>query len=290
MISFDQAKELAEQRGDEWQLGAVPTDVALVPYSSRMSYVPAGVLQRNDIMDSNGCASRGPNNILETKLTWLHHNGMHPEIQRWGIEKGYVIVENGRHVWKLNDAYVEIGSGTTPTGNSLKAPVDYIRRYGAIPAHLLPLEDGMTWEQYMNPARVTQEMRDLGKEFLKRLPLAYEQVQLSQFNHARAEDLLDVAGAAWPPPVDGTYPANDAPFNHAFATANNEIDALDNYSPFFKRLAPDYNFFQWGYSISITAQIPFPTEDPRIPLYQKLIELLNQYIALLAKRVGLWKN
>jgi len=37
----------------------------------------------------------------------------------------------------LNNAFVEILSGTTKTGNSLKAPLDTIRLYGVIPTHFL---------------------------------------------------------------------------------------------------------------------------------------------------------
>lgn len=103
----------------------------------------------------------------------------------------------------LNDAFIEILSGTTPTGNSLKAPIDAIYRYGVIPARFLPLEDGMTWEQYNNPARITQNMRDLGAEFKRRIGINYEQIPSSQFLAALEEDFLSVAGHGWPAPVNG---------------------------------------------------------------------------------------
>ncbi len=258
MKNFDAQKELDAQIGNEWQFGAVEVDLAQVPLASRLSYLPDGVLQYNNVMDSNGCASRGPLNILETKLDYFWDHGMLPEIKKWMDEKGYR--EGGK--FKLCDAFIEILSGTTPTGNSLKAPLDALRVYGAIPAKLIPLDSNMTWSEYMNPARVTQEYKDLGKQFLSRITLAYEQVSLSQFAHALEVDLLDVAGYAWPQPVNGVYQKTEGGFNHCFTLVEGAIDAFDNYTPFVKRLAKDYIFFEWGYSISITKQtIPEPLSE-----------------------------
>ena len=254
LITFDENKERSEQRGDEWQLGAIETDLALIPVKDRLKYAPVGVPQFNNVMDTSGCASRAPLNILEAKLNYFYDRGMHPAIQTWMDEKGYRV--NGKFV--LSDNFIEILSGTTRQGNSLKAPVDTLRKYGAIPAHLLPLKDNLTWEQYMDRSRVTEAHLALGKEFLARLTLAYEQVRVTDFPKALERKSLDVAGAAWPPPVNGVYPRNDGAFNHAFATVNPLIDALDNYLPFTKRLATDYKFFDWGYSLSITAQNPYP--------------------------------
>jgi len=252
--SFNEQMEREAQDGSEWLLGAVPVDLALVPLKDRMLWTPLGVLQYNNVMDTNGCASRGPNNILETKLNYFYDHGMHPAIKRWCDEKGYR--KDGS--FALSDNFLEILSGTTRQGNSLKAPVDALRLYGAIPAHMLTLEPNMTWEEYMNPKRVTQEMLDLGKEFLKRLTINYEKVFVSEFLRYLEKDLIDVAGAAWPQPVNGVYPRHEASFNHAFATVNPEIDALDNYEPFTKRLAKDFKFFEWGYTLSITRQTPYP--------------------------------
>ncbi len=257
MRTFDEQKERAEQRGDEWILGAVATDLALIPVNIRMTYTPYGVLQHNDVMDTNGCASRAPLNILEAKLNYLYDHGMHPDIKKWCDDNGYR--KDGKFL--LCDAYIEILSGTTPAGNSLKAPVDAIYRYGVIPAHLIPLQSGMTWAQYMNRARVTQAHMDLGKQFLLRLGINYEKVYFTGFPGALERDLLDCAVHAWPDPINNVYPRTDAGFNHAIATVNPWVDALDNYTPFLKRLATDYKFFEWGYQLSITRQTPNPVEE-----------------------------
>jgi hypothetical protein len=51
----------------------------------------------------------------------------------------------------------------------------------------------MTWEQYMDKARITQPMYDMGKEFLRRIFMNYEQVPGIHFETARDEDLLNNA-------------------------------------------------------------------------------------------------
>ncbi len=257
MNTFDEARELREQDGTEYQLGAVLTDLAIIPESERSMYTPDGVNQFNNLMDTNGCASRAPLNILETKLNYFSVNGMHPDIFKWFTDNGFT--KYGKFV--LCDAFIEILSGTTPTGNSLKAPVDAIYRYGFIPAHLIPLEDGMTWEQYMDRKRVTQAHLDLGKQALLRIGLNYEQVPLSSFHQHLSGDLLDVATHGWSNPENGVYPPTDDAFNHAVALVNNKIDALDNYEPYNKRLDYKYKFFQWGYTFSITRQTPNPQEE-----------------------------
>lgn len=264
MRTFDEQRERAEQDGSEWIFGAVETDLGLIPANLRLFYAPKGVPQFNTIMDTNGCASRAPLNILETKFTYLFQTSMHPNLVKWLADNGYV--EDGKVVF--NDAFIEILSGTTKDGNSLKAPCETIRKQGLIPRSALPLEPGMTWEEYMDEKRITPAMYALADEFKRRFTINYEQVPLKDFQHALDVDLLSVAGNGWPSPTLGVYPRTDGPFNHAFACVDNVIYALDNYNPFTKKLAPDYKLFDWGYSLSITSQNPFP--DETIALFEVL--------------------
>ncbi len=276
MNTFDRARELREQDGTEYKLGAVLTDLAIIPESKRTMYTPDGVNQFNNLMDTIGCASRAPLNILETKLNYFSVNGMLPELFKWFKDNGYLV--NNKFV--LCDAFIEILSGTTRDGNSLKAPVDTVYRYGVIPAYLIPLQDGMTWEQYMDRNRVTQAHINLGKEFKKRIGLAYEQVQNSEFHAHLSNDLLDVATHGWSLPINGIYPPTDDPFNHATALVNNNIDALDNYEPYNKKLDYKYKFFDWGYTLSITRQTANP-EQETISLYQQLIAVLKRILSIM---------
>ncbi len=266
--NFNEVKERNDQQGNEWQYGAIAVDLAAIPASERLTYLPKGVLQNNEYFDTNGCASRAPLNIYETKLDYFYDHGMHPALQQWCNDNGYRV--NGK--FALNDAFIEILSGTTKNGNSLKATVDAIRKYGVIPASMLePLESFTSWEEYMNPARITKECKKMGEEFMRRFTFNYEQVPLSRFPEALQDDLLDVAGYAWPKPKNGVYPATEGQFNHAFMCVDVEINAFDNYEPFVKLLDKKYKFFEWGYSFSITAQNPYPNET--ITLFETLKRL-----------------
>jgi len=279
MNNFNEQKEREAQDGSEWQFGSILKDLALLPVRERALYLPHGVLQFNNVMDTNGCASRAPLNILETKLTYFYHHGMHPALKKWCEDNGYL--KNGK--FALNDNFIEILSGTTPTGNSLKAPVDAIRKHGVIPADMLPLKDDMSWNEYMNPKRITKAHTDLGKEFLRRFTINYEKVLVKDFLASLEEDLLDVAGHAWGVPVNGVYQRTTAPIVHAFANVTPDIDAFDTYEPFLKRLAKDYIFFDWGYSLSITSQNPYPDET------LALFEVLKQH-GLLSFFAEAWRR
>lgn len=279
MNTFNEQKERDEQLGNEWSYGAIQVDLAAVPLKDRKKYLPAGVLQFNNVMDSNGCASRSPLNNLETKLDYLYDHGMHHAIKKWSDDKGYRV--NGK--FALCDAYIEILSGTTRQGNSLKAPVDAMRKYGVIPAYLIPLRDNMSWDEYMNPARVTKAHKDLGAEFLRRLPINYEQVPLKQFEEATIADSLSIALRAWSIPVDGVYPKIEGQFTHAVDRVTNDVDIFDNYEPFIKRLAKDYIFFEWGYSLSISSQNPYPDE------VLELFQVLQKY-GLLSFFAEAWRR
>ena len=279
MNSFNEQKERDEQRGDEWMFGAIPVDLAEVPLTERIAYLPAGMVQFNNVFDTNGCVSRTFLNDLEEKLDYFYDKGMHLNLQKWCNENSYRI--NGK--FALCDAYIEILSGTTPSGNSMKAPLDTIRKFGVIPAKFLPLENNMSWNEYMNPGRITKAHKDLGAEFLRRFVIGYEKVPISQFAQATTSDSLIVAVKAWSVPVDGVYPKIEGAFGHATLRISNEIDAFDTYEPFIKRLAKDYIFFEHGYSLSITMQNPYPDETLAI------FEVLQKY-GLLRFFVVWWKR
>lgn len=263
--NFDEKKERAEQRGDEIKFGAIARDLAQVPVEMRMLYIPQGVLQFNKLMDTNGCASRSPVAITKVKFTYFYHNGMHSKLKEWlrgphyinGKPYSYVVGEGADAKVVFDETFIEILSGTTPEGNSLKAPVHAIHKYGLIP-ECLPLEDGMTWKQYMDRDRITEQHLDLGEEFMRRFTIMYEQVMREDFLAALQKDMLDVAGNAWPYPVNGVYKLIRKNFNHAFANITPTIHAFDSYKPFVKNLDPQSLFFDWGYSLSVTSQNPDP--------------------------------
>lgn len=275
--NFNLEKELAEQNPvKDWMFGsASQLGIVNIPIKERPLWLPFGETQFDMLTDFFDCASRSPVNHYEGLFTYHFHHGMKPENQQWCHDQGLVVIRDGKEVIEFSDRYIAILSGTTKSGNSLKAPLETIRTKGLIPKAWLPKQDDLTWEQYMDPNNITQTMLDFGKELLRRFTISYEQVQKAQFADALQLDMLGVAGYAWPIPHDGVYPAvPSGGFNHAFLLYDvPQWQAYDNYydydneghqifGDFTKNLAPDYFFWDWGYRAYIGAEnVVSPIED-----------------------------
>lgn len=250
--------EKQQQSPEDWVFGGLSAKcIAIIKEEDREKYLPQGELQRGseDLMD---CASRGPINILETKFNYLvSNNKITPANKQWLIDNGY-FTESGI---SFSDAFVAILSGTTKQGNSMKAPLEAIRKNGLVPKSLLPLDPTMTFNDYHNPDRITGSMLALGQQFLKRFGMNYERVDRDDFSTLLMEDLLNVAGYAWPNPENGIYPRTDRSANHVWVNFKNKYFAFDNYlddgkkEDWIKQLAPDYDFVGYGYRLIISEKV-----------------------------------
>lgn len=273
MRGYLHEKELADRTETDHIFGALSQPgLVSIPLAEREKWLPIGELQ-NLGSEKSDCASRSPINHLEALFSYHYNNGMHPENKKWLEEKRYV--QGGRVTF--SDVFVSINSGTTIQGNSLIAPIQAIRKQGLIPKWMLPQLTFGTWESNANPKRITQEMRDLGAEFARRFTISYERVDELHLVEALKDDMVGVAGYAWPDPVNGVYPRIDAQPNHAFLLFNSQYWAFDNYldndGDFIKHLASDYDFHSTAYRIYLSAEDPTATAK-QVSLYQQLIKVL----------------
>lgn len=287
---IDLEREKQEQDGTEWEFGASsPVCIASnIPIGERIKYLPEGEVQkgRSDYMD---CATRGPGNILETKFNYLIANKLiAPEKIAFLKDKGYL---NKKGKVEFSDRFNAIKSGTTKRGNSLKAPIHSMHTDGLIPKAMLPANKNMTWEDYHNVFDITNEMEELGKEFLTHFTINYDKVYIQEFPDSIQEELIDVVVYAWPKPVNGEYPKTDKDENHVvvyFATPRYLI--FDNYldegkeGDFIKKLADDYLLYMYGYRLIIGESV----EAQKISIMLKIIEAMKALIGILSKRVGAW--
>lgn len=213
--------------------------VALISEFAK-KYLPIGQIQRGR-EDWMNCATNAPCNLYETHFNYaLDQNLISPAGVKWLKQKGYI--NDGR--FEVSNAFNSILSGTTRQGNSLKAPFESIRKDGLIPLSLLPDDKSMNWSQYHNTNRITQEMRDLGKEFLERFMLNYEKVPYNQMGA--------YLGFKWW--VFDSYP-----------------DVVDN--DHIKQLAPNYNMLNYSYrgTINELKKNPLPEEEgENMKLYKVL--------------------
>ena len=272
---LDLAKEKLEQSTDDWKFGAIGEDLAIIPENERMKYLPIGEVQKgqDDLMD---CASRGPLNILETKFNFLLKNKkLSFENEMWLKEKGYITNDGV----EFSDAYIAILSGTTRQGNSLKAPLEAIRKNGLIPKSVLPLKSDMTWEQYHDPNRIMPLMKMLGEDFMSRFHINYEKVFEKSYPKLIKTCMLNVAGFAWPEPINGEYQSVNQVANHCFIVVRSPLYLIfDNYpdsfdGDFIKKLANDYDLLDYGYRLSVNQKAIVPKK----PFLRRLKEGLGLY-------------
>jgi hypothetical protein len=123
-------------------------------------------------------------------------------------------------------------------------------------------------------------MKRLGKEFLKRFTINYERVFISDYAEILENDLIDVAGHAWPKPVNGVYPRVEASYNHAFLVYNlPKYQAYDSYldnnkeGDYVKTLASDYKLMSYAYRLYVSEE-----KTPR-----------NWFVELIHSFISLWK-
>ena len=277
MYGLDLQKEALEVSNKDWILGAVSVK-GIAENIDFKTYLPAGEIQRTSKSDTMDCATRSPMNILETKLNYLVKNSvLSTDNHQWLVEHEYV-GEDG--TVELSDAYTAILSNTTTSGNSLKAPLESMRKDGVIPKKLLPMESWMSWYDYHKKSRITPLMKGLGQEFIKRFPINYEKVMKGDFFNVIKWDILNIAGYAWTSPRNGIYPRTTQAPNHAFVYF--EIPAyqiFDNYldtdGDFIKHLASDYNLLHYAYRVIInevgSSKKKDMTKEELRGIYQELL-------------------
>ena len=221
-------------------------------------YLPKGELQfgKEDFMS---CVSIGILNLLAQKFTYLvDKKKLSFSNHAWLLEKGYIV--DGKV--DFSDRFIAVLSNTTLDGNSLKAPLDAVRHFGLIPKPMLPTRNDMTFDEYHDKSKITEEMMKLGEDFKSRFFINYERGGEVDFAVILKRDSLLVGAYAWPVAVNGIYPrVSDSP-NHAFMVFRPQYFAFDNYeeSPgdWIKQLASDYDFVDTGYRILINKEVVTP--------------------------------
>ena len=300
--------ELKQQSDKDWIFGATsPVCIAEIPPVERDNCLPKGEVQQG-VGDMSDCTVRSVINMLETKLNWLVKNNKLSVITiKFLKDKGFI---NNKGEVEISDAFTSIKSGTTPQGNSMKAPFESVRIDGICPKKLLPLEKWMTFDDFHKPERITEEIEKIAKDSLRYLGFNYEKVWNSRIGEMLNRDIIGLGGFAWPEPINGEYPRTEEEPNHAFMGIRNPRTFIfDNYidpcdGDFIKKLASDYKFTNYGYRIIISEKTFTPEEirqekltliKQMLDIIQKAVDCIKQEINNIKGRLGklaskLWRN
>lgn len=228
-----------------------------------MSYMSPGELQFNNRLDTYSCVSFSAINVLETILNYQIKNNMSVGNLQWLKDYGYLGYDG---FVNFSDRFIAVLSGTKPgQGNSGKKVNEAIRKYGLIPEALLPFTTDTTQSEFFDKTKITQEMYDLGQEFLKRFNINYELVYTDNHNvvkEALTHSPLQVYVYAWLNPISGIYQKTGRPANHAVCLFQPEWYIFDQYTEdaregidYIKQMAPDFDFHSFCYAYTVTENI-----------------------------------
>lgn len=174
---------------------------------------------------------------------------------QWLKDNGYY--KNGK--LNFSERFSAINGGTTNKGAYQFKVANGIYNFGLIPQDMFPLADN--FQDNIDSRFITQEMKDLGKEFIKRFTVNYEWVDstLEQLKYSPVQEIVRFAN--YEKPEDILKPEGET--NHAvegvFATP--EYDEIqDTYWQVYKRYHPDYTHSYMAFSITVNNNIPMDTE------------------------------
>jgi len=138
-------------------------------------YLPSYEKQHGLYGDTKSCVTFSILNQIETLFAYKFDKGLISTKNIIWLEKnGYL--EDGKV--NFSDRFTAVMSNTTISGNSGREVYKAIREFGLIPEkmHHYPLTQRtpvFTFDDYHNKNLITDEMKALGKEFLKRFELNY---------------------------------------------------------------------------------------------------------------------
>lgn len=126
------------------------------------------------IYDTNECSQLGGFiTPLEIYLNWLERTGKMPQkFVDFGNKNGY---KDSNKSWSISERFTAILDGTSILGNTVQNAWLCFQKYGAIPRSMLNwgLTDAAQFPNqalmdtsYYNPAVITQDMIDMGKQFM----------------------------------------------------------------------------------------------------------------------------
>ncbi len=227
-------------------------------YSERLKdgqwdrYRPTREKQIGVYFDTMSCVTFAAMNKVEEQVTFLIETGILSGAPLNVLQDMGFFDENGK--FNCSDRFIAILSGTTKFGNYLNAVWEAIRTYGLLPEKDLPgnLDSRTPWtfDDWLNPAVITEEMKAKAKKVKDILQFAYEWIPSDRDSlkyHLKQAPVQIAAPVCSPWNTTDIIKACSAGAGHSTVidgyVDNAELKCLDHYNPFDKRLA-------WNYQIN----------------------------------------
>ena len=212
-------------------------------------YRPTREKQIGIYFDTMSCVTFAALNHVEEQVAYLIEIGLLVGDDLQTLKDMDFFDENGK--FNASERFIAILSGTTKQGNRLNAVWEAIRTYGLLPEKYLPsrLDDRTPWEweDWMNPAAITQAMKDKAVKVKEILQFAYEWISTdpeSIKKHLKQAPVQIAAPVCSPWNTTEIIKACSAGAGHSTIIDGymdkKEWKDFDHYNPFEKRLAWDY--------------------------------------------------
>ena len=203
-------------------------------------------INSNKPYDTEFCVSFSANKILGALfMYYLKNNLISNDNIKWLQDNGYFL--DG--FINFNERFTALNGQTTAQGAYQYLVANGIKNNGLIPQPMFPYAGN--FDDDINPAFITQAMKDLGKEFLKRFSINYEWAQdTSWLQYSPLQGIVEYDD--YVNPTDILNPNGNT--NHAIEVVfkTNDYDEIDDsYFQVYKRYAPNKVFNLLSYNLTI---------------------------------------
>lgn len=241
----------------DWQVGGnspIVRDV-LIENGDWKSYQVEHEIQWTGVYDTLFCVTYSAlASVGAMFMYYLSHNLVSATNVKWLRDNGYF--KNG--FINFSERFTATLGETTNHGAYQFMVANAIKNYGLIPQDDFRLADN--FNDNIDPKFITQEMKDLGKEFLKRFSINYEWVDdmKEALKYSPVQVIVRFVNYSFPEEILKPEGETDHAVEGVYSVV--EYDEIrDTYWQIYKRYHPDYTFSNLAFKLTINNNIPMDT-------------------------------
>lgn len=214
-----------------------------------------GEAQSNIFFDTQSCTTFSALNVVEALMKMLPQEAKN-ELFKLGFNQNF----------ECSKRFTAITSGTTRQGNTYNNVAEAIRTIGVIPESDLPF-GGSNFDEYHNPAVITQAMREKGKKVLNIVEFIYDWLFINNDPTLSLDEKIKLEEGLKYSPIQI---AIQTPATHSIALVdlaelNNKphYKMFDQYAPFFFESTEYYP--HWGMRWAVESKVAIPVNVVTYP-------------------------